>query len=93
MSFIYRHGNSFVCRLLFFQLFIFLASPCLAEELEPRRWAHLPIDTNFTGTAYELAWGGDLDMDIERSALAGRVSGTYEDTAVHFVSLNAEWRF
>jgi len=45
------------------------------------------------GAAYELAWGGDLDMDIERSALAGRVSGTYEDTAVHFVSLNAEWHF
>jgi long-chain fatty acid transport protein len=45
------------------------------------------------GAAYELAWGGDLDMDIERSALAGRVSGTYEGTAVHFVSLNAEWRF
>jgi len=45
------------------------------------------------GAAYELAWGGDLDMDIERSALAGRVSGTYEGAAVHFVSLNAEWRF
>jgi long-chain fatty acid transport protein len=43
--------------------------------------------------AYELAWGGDLDMDIERSPLAGRVSGTYENAAIHFVSLNAEWRF
>jgi long-chain fatty acid transport protein len=43
--------------------------------------------------AYELAWGGDLDMDIERSPLAGRVTGTYENVAIHFVSLNAEWRF
>ena len=45
------------------------------------------------GAAYELAWGGDLDMDIERSPLTGRVSGTYENVAIHFVSLNAEWRF
>ena len=45
------------------------------------------------GAAYEIAWGGDLDMDVERSALAGRVSGNYENAALHFVSLNAEWRF
>ncbi len=45
------------------------------------------------GTAYEIAWGGDLDMDIERSDLAGRVSGTYKNVAVHFVSVNAEWQF
>jgi len=24
---------------------------------------------------------------------AGQVSGTYESTAIHFVALNAEWRF
>jgi long-chain fatty acid transport protein len=45
------------------------------------------------GAAYELAWGGDLDMDVDRGPLAGRVSGTYENVAIHFVSLNAEWRF
>ncbi len=45
------------------------------------------------GAAYELAWGGDLDMDVERGPLAGRVSGTYENVAIHIVSLNAEWRF
>ena len=45
------------------------------------------------GAAYELAWGGDLDMDVERGPMAGRVSGTYEGLAIHFVSLNAEWRF
>ena len=45
------------------------------------------------GAAYELAWAGDLDMDVERGPLAGRVSGTYESTAIHFVALNAEWRF
>lgn len=45
------------------------------------------------GAAYELAWGGDLDMDVERGPLAGRVSGTWEDSALHVVSLNADWRF
>jgi long-chain fatty acid transport protein len=45
------------------------------------------------GAAYELAWGGDLDMDVERGPLSGRVSGTYENVGVHFLSLNGEWRF
>lgn len=62
MSFIHRHGNSFVCRLLFFQLLAFLAPPCLAEELEPRRWAHLPIDKNFTGAAYAYT-KADISFD------------------------------
>ena len=29
-----------------------LAVPSLAQELEPRRWTHLPIDTNFAATGY-----------------------------------------
>jgi len=45
------------------------------------------------GGAYELAWGGDLDVDLERGPLSGRVTGTYENVAIHFVSLNPEWRF
>jgi long-chain fatty acid transport protein len=45
------------------------------------------------GAAYALAWGGDLDMNVERGPLAGRVSGTYENTALHVVSLNLDWRF
>ncbi len=45
------------------------------------------------GAAYELVWTGDLDLNVERGPLAGRVSGTYESMAIHVVSLNAEWRF
>ena len=26
--------------------------PAQAQELEPRRWAHLPVDTNFGAIAY-----------------------------------------
>jgi long-chain fatty acid transport protein len=43
--------------------------------------------------AYELAWSGDVDMDVARGPLAGRVSGTYEDAALHVVTLGIEWRF
>jgi len=45
------------------------------------------------GAAYELAWGGDLDVNLNRGPLAGQLSGTYENVAIHIVSLNAEWRF
>jgi long-chain fatty acid transport protein len=45
------------------------------------------------GCAYELLWMGDLDMDVNRGPLAGRVSGTYEDTAMHFININLIWKF
>jgi long-chain fatty acid transport protein len=45
------------------------------------------------GAAYELAWGGGLDVDLDRGPLAGQLSGSYDNVAVHFLSLNAEWRF
>jgi hypothetical protein len=35
---------------------------CSAEELEPRRWAHLPIDTNFFGAGYAYT---DADIDFD----------------------------
>lgn len=43
-------------------LFLLLTSPCFADELEPRRWAHLPINTNFGGTAYAYT-EADIDVD------------------------------
>jgi long-chain fatty acid transport protein len=45
------------------------------------------------GSAYELMWTGDLDMDVNRGPLAGRVTGTYEDTAMHFININFIWKF
>lgn len=44
--------NIFVRGCFFLLLFFILASPCFSEEMEPRRWAHLPIDTNFIGGGY-----------------------------------------
>ena len=31
---------------------LFLAMPALADELDPRRWAHLPMNANFAGGGY-----------------------------------------
>ncbi len=45
------------------------------------------------GLAYELMWMGDLDMELNRGPLAGRVSGAYDDAAIHFISLNVNWKF
>ena len=44
------------------QLFFVLSSSCLGEELEPRQWAHLPIDTNFIGAGYGYTQA-DIDFD------------------------------
>jgi len=54
--------NIFVRGYFLFQLFFILASPCLGEELEPRQWAHIPIDTNFIGAGYAYTEAG-IDFD------------------------------
>jgi hypothetical protein len=33
------------------------ALPCLAQDIEPRRWSHLPIGANFIGGAYLYSTG------------------------------------
>ena len=45
------------------------------------------------GLAYEFLWGGDLDMDVDRGVLAGNVSGTYENTSMHFINFYLQWKF
>ncbi len=49
-------------------------------------------DVTLSGS-YELVWMGDIDMTVDRGPLAGRVSGTYEDTSIQVFCLTAEWRF
>jgi long-chain fatty acid transport protein len=45
------------------------------------------------GAGYTLLWSGDLDMDVNRGPLAGRLSGTYENVSMHFISLYLNWKF
>lgn len=42
--------------------FACLALPCRAQELQPRRWSHLPIDTNFVGGGYVYT-GAEIAVD------------------------------
>jgi long-chain fatty acid transport protein len=50
------------------------------------------LNRNLTlGGAYELVWGGDLSMDVNRG-LAGRVSGEYTGSALHVIALNLGWK-
>lgn len=53
--------KSFIRDCLLFQV-LFIAWPCLADELEPKRWNHLPIDTNFVGTGYAYT---DADIALD----------------------------
>jgi hypothetical protein len=34
-----------------------LALPCSAQDIEPRRWSHLPLGGNFAGVAYAYTEG------------------------------------
>ena len=45
------------------------------------------------GLGYTFLWSGDLDMDVNRGPLAGRVSGTYENTSMSFINLYLNWKF
>lgn len=41
---------------------------------------------------YEIAYSGNLSVDVNRSPLAGHVSGDYADTAVHAIALSIIWK-
>ena len=62
MSFIDRLDKLAMPRYLIFLLIIFFTATCFAEELDPRRWAHLPIDTNFAGAGYAYT-NADISFD------------------------------
>jgi len=38
------------------------ALPCHAQDIEPRRWSHLPLDTNFLGVGYAYT-SGDIFLN------------------------------
>ena len=45
------------------------------------------------GMGYTFLWSGDLDMDVNRGPLAGRVSGAYENTSMSFINFYLNWKF
>ena len=51
-----------VFRCLLFLIFWGSVLSISAQEFEPRRWAHIPIDTNYTGGGY-VHTEGDIVLD------------------------------
>ena len=53
-----------------------------------------PLKENLTlGLGYTLLWMGDLDLNQTGGPLSGTISGTYEDTMLHFFSANLQMKF
>jgi hypothetical protein len=53
----------FMLRGIFVVLLVFASTgPCSAEEIEPRRWSHLPVNTNYYGAGYGFT-RGDIALD------------------------------
>ncbi len=42
------------------------------------------------GLSYELVWMGDLSVDQDRG-FAGRVAGSFNDSAIHFLAFTLRW--
>jgi len=60
--------TTLICLSLIMMFCFSFACPSFAEELEPRRWSHLPINTNFIGGGYaytEADIGFDPVLKIE----------------------------
>jgi hypothetical protein len=64
--------NVCVCCLLVF-LIVGLPFLCLAQELEPRRWSHLPTGANFVGVGYAYT-----EADISFDPILGIEDGKME---------------
>jgi len=43
--------------------------------------------------AYELAWGGNLPMNVSRGPVAGTVSGEYNNVAIHVLDVTLNYKF
>jgi len=76
------HGRNFVILLLTGSLWL----PSHAQELEPRRWGHLPLGANFLGVGYVYT-SGDIaldpvlqieDADVEMHSLAAKYIHSFE---------------
>ena len=60
----HRHerGAPALCRVWCFVGLWLGALPCHAQDIEPRRWSHLPLDTNFLGVGYAYT-SGDIFLN------------------------------
>lgn len=45
-------NKSLILHAFFFFIVVSIPVSCLSQEIEPRRWSHLPVDSNFAGGGY-----------------------------------------
>jgi hypothetical protein len=79
---------------------LLVALPCHAQDIEPRRWSHLPLDTNFLGVGYAYTSGdiflnpvlqiedGKCDLDtyaLNSSITSPRACGSVPALAISLV--------
>ena len=55
-------GTHPACRALALLGLLLVALPCHGQDIEPRRWSHLPLDANFLGVAYVYT-NGDIFLN------------------------------
>ena len=75
---------------------------------ESERTPTLPLDAQYrfgtgiqhdltenvsVGVAYQLMYGGEADLDVDRGPLSGRVKGDYSSYLFHFANATLVWRF
>ena len=75
---------------------------------ESERTPTLPLDAQYrfgtgiqhdltenvsVGIAYQLMYGGEADLDVDRGPLSGRVKGDYGSYLFHFANATLVWRF
>lgn len=59
----FRHPSNTICKIfVLVALLLSVASPALAQDLEPRRWSHLPVGLNVLGMALATS-SGDILFD------------------------------
>ena len=71
---------------LLYLLCVGLNAPCFALEFEPRRWAHLPMNTNFAGVGYAYTEADILvnpatrleDVEMKLHTVVGKYIRTFE---------------
>jgi len=63
-------------------LLVLLGQPVLAQEVEPRRWSHLPVGANFAGVAYAYT---DTDISLDPVLQIENASAEIQTAALSYV--------
>src|SRR5258707_108250 len=61
---------------------LLLARPCRGQDIEPRRWSHLPIGANFAGAAYAYTTG---DIGLQPELQVKNVEFNLQTVAIKYI--------